>query len=273
MTETTFEELLYVVENLGGTPGIITVPTEAEKPDPNPSTDAIGRWCVVVATKKLYFDTGATWEEFTSSAVFSGTSYRGTWNASTNTPALTSSTGTQGHYYLISTAGTTTLDTIASWTVGDWAIFNGTIWQKATNIFPLSTEGAPGIIELATPAETTAGLDTLRAVHPAGLKVELDKKANAEDVVGSIAGVSSDGGDIGISAGANISITTDDAANIITIATTSLPLPYGSDSGGFFMRSEIAVDGAGLDATGGWIDDEYIGGRAGHTDTGFYFDM
>ena len=38
-----------------------------------------------------------------------------------------------------------------------------------------ATEAAAGIVELATAAETTAGTDATRAVHPAGLKVELDK--------------------------------------------------------------------------------------------------
>lgn len=41
-----------------------------------------------------------------------------------------------------------------------------------------ATESAKGVVELATAAETTAGSDNTRAVHPAGLKVELDKKVN-----------------------------------------------------------------------------------------------
>jgi hypothetical protein len=41
-----------------------------------------------------------------------------------------------------------------------------------------ATESQTGIVELATAAETTTGTDSTRAVHPAGLKVELDKKAN-----------------------------------------------------------------------------------------------
>jgi hypothetical protein len=41
-----------------------------------------------------------------------------------------------------------------------------------------ATETQTGIVEMATAAETTTGTDTARAVHPAGLKVELDKKAN-----------------------------------------------------------------------------------------------
>ena len=57
-------------------------------------------------------------------------SYQGTWNASTNTPTLTSSVGTAGFYYVVSTAGSTTLNGISTWAVGDWVIFQGSVWQK-----------------------------------------------------------------------------------------------------------------------------------------------
>lgn len=56
--------------------------------------------------------------------------YKGTWNASTNSPALASGTGTKGDYYVVSVAGTTALDGISNWGVGDWAVFNGTAWQR-----------------------------------------------------------------------------------------------------------------------------------------------
>ena len=56
--------------------------------------------------------------------------YQGTWNASTNSPTLTSSVGTQGYYYVVSTAGTTSLNGVANWSVGDWAIFSGGTWEK-----------------------------------------------------------------------------------------------------------------------------------------------
>ena len=59
-----------------------------------------------------------------------GLTYQGAWNASTNTPTLTSGVGTNGYYYVVSVAGTTTLDGVSLWSVGDWAIFNGTTWQK-----------------------------------------------------------------------------------------------------------------------------------------------
>ena len=56
--------------------------------------------------------------------------YKGTWDANANSPALTSSVGTKGNYYVVSVAGTTNLNGITDWQVGDWVIFNGLIWQK-----------------------------------------------------------------------------------------------------------------------------------------------
>jgi len=56
--------------------------------------------------------------------------YKGTWNAATNTPTLASGVGTQGDYYVVSVDGTTDLDGITNWGVGDWAAFNGSVWQR-----------------------------------------------------------------------------------------------------------------------------------------------
>ena len=56
--------------------------------------------------------------------------YKGTWDASINSPTLTSSVGTKGDYYVVSVAGNTNLNGETLWGVGDWAVFNGSIWQK-----------------------------------------------------------------------------------------------------------------------------------------------
>jgi len=56
--------------------------------------------------------------------------YKGTWNASTNTPTLASGVGTKGDYYVVSVAGSTTLDGISNWGIGDLATFNGSVWQR-----------------------------------------------------------------------------------------------------------------------------------------------
>ena len=69
----------------------------------------------------------------TMADILAGVVYQGVWNATTNTPTLTSSVGTQGYYYVVSVAGTTNLNGITDWEIGDWAIFNGAVWQKVDN--------------------------------------------------------------------------------------------------------------------------------------------
>ena len=63
-------------------------------------------------------------------SVFTGLDYEGAWNAATNTPTLTSSVGTLGQFYIVSVAGATDLNGITNWDVGDWALFNGSVWQR-----------------------------------------------------------------------------------------------------------------------------------------------
>lgn len=64
-------------------------------------------------------------------------SYQGLWDANSNIPFLTSGVGISNSFYIVEVAGTTNLDGITSWNVGDWAIFNGTVWQQV----PLSGVG------------------------------------------------------------------------------------------------------------------------------------
>jgi hypothetical protein len=86
----------------------------------------------------------------TTAAITGALAYQGTWNALTNTPTLTSSVGVNGYYYAVSVAGTTNLNGITDWQVGDWAIFNGTAWQKIdqTNTVT-SVNGQTGVVSIA----------------------------------------------------------------------------------------------------------------------------
>jgi hypothetical protein len=80
-----------------------------------------------------------------------GLSYQGSWNASTNIPTLASGTGTQGYFYVVSVSGSTNLDGITDWGVNDWAVFNGTAWQKIDNSETVvSVNGQTGAVTLTT---------------------------------------------------------------------------------------------------------------------------
>jgi hypothetical protein len=73
--------------------------------------------------------TGVTWID----QLPSGLNFQGSWDANANSPALASGVGVQGYYYIVGTPGTTNLDGNNSWQTGDWAIFNGTVWQEIDN--------------------------------------------------------------------------------------------------------------------------------------------
>lgn len=84
-----------------------------------------------------------------------GAMYQGVWNASTNSPALASGVGTKGYYYVVNVNGTTNLDGITDWKVGDWAIFNGTTWDKVDNTDAVSSvNGAIGAVSIAITGTT-----------------------------------------------------------------------------------------------------------------------
>jgi hypothetical protein len=79
-----------------------------------------------------------------------GVSYQGAWNASTNTPTLVSSVGSKGYYYVVSVSGNTNLNGVTDWLVGDWAIYNGTAWQKIDNTDQVaSVNGYTGVVVLS----------------------------------------------------------------------------------------------------------------------------
>jgi hypothetical protein len=64
-------------------------------------------------------------------APLQGLDYQGTWNATTNTPALADGAGTAGDFYYVSVAGTQDLGSgNIAFDVGDKAIYNGSVWEK-----------------------------------------------------------------------------------------------------------------------------------------------
>jgi hypothetical protein len=73
-------------------------------------------------------------------SVVGASQYQGTWNAATNSPTIpTAAIGNKGWYYAVAVAGTTSIDGINSWAVGDQIISNGTVWQKIVNVSAVSS--------------------------------------------------------------------------------------------------------------------------------------
>ncbi len=74
--------------------------------------------------------------------------YKGTWDASSNTPALSDVTGTAGFIYAVSAGGTQNLGSgPIAYGAGDFVVHNGTIWQKAPSASAVtSVFGRTGLV-------------------------------------------------------------------------------------------------------------------------------
>jgi len=103
--------------------------------------------------------------------------YKGTWNASSNTPTLADGTGAKGDYYVTSTAGTQTFGGIQLFFgLGDWIAYNGAVWQRVeggsdgnfANVTLTSTDAgatASPLLELYRDSASPAASDTLGEIE------------------------------------------------------------------------------------------------------------
>lgn len=99
-----------------------------------PATGALNCLYVASATGIIYTWNGSSYVASGPGPVPTGLNYQGLWDANANLPLITSSVGTVGNYYIVGTAGTTNINGINDWGVGDWIVFSSTgVWQKIDN--------------------------------------------------------------------------------------------------------------------------------------------
>jgi hypothetical protein len=164
------------------------------------------------------------------SAVLGALSYQGTWNASTNTPTLTSSVGTKGYYYVVSVAGSTNLNGITDWQVGDWAVYNGTAWQKIDNTDAVtSVNGYTGTVVLTN--TDISGFGTMST-------------QNANSV--AITGGAIDGTTIGATTTSTGKFTTLNASTSLTT-----PIVQAVNSAGLALKNSAGTTQMSMGAGGG----------------------
>jgi hypothetical protein len=117
--------------------------------------------------------------------------YKGTWNASSNTPTLADGTGAKGDYYVVSTAGTQTFGGVQLFFgLGDWIAYNGAVWQRVeggsdgnfANVTLTSTDAgaaAAPLLELYRDSASPAASDTLGEIEFNGEDSAGNKQAYA----------------------------------------------------------------------------------------------
>lgn len=130
--------------------------------------------------------------------ILGGVSYQGGWDAAGNTPVLANGVGTKGQYYVVTSAGSTSLDGITDWKLGDWAIFNGSVWEKVDNTDAvISVNGYTGIVTIAKADVGLSNVDNTSDVNKpvsTAQQTAIDDKADIEPLVSSGTSVKFDKG-------------------------------------------------------------------------------
>ena len=155
---------------------------------------------------------------------------KGVWNAATNSPAIVSSVGTLSNYYLVGTAGTTSINGIAVWGVGDWILFNGTAWVKvaAAGSAVASVAGRTGIVVLS--AADISGLAP---------SATLDATNASNITTGALQGIAI--GSVTAAAGAFTSLSATGALTVSGVVTLSSTLNV---AGATSLAGVLSVAGA-----------------------------
>lgn len=107
-------------------------------------------------------------------SILGSVNYRGTWDASANTPTIpTAATANKGYYYVVSVAGNTTINSINTWDIGNWIISDGTQWSKiATTQKVSSVSNKTGAVMLDKTDVNLGNVDNVQ-------QIPLSQKATA----------------------------------------------------------------------------------------------
>jgi hypothetical protein len=185
--------------------------------------------------------------------------YRGTWDAATNNPTLTSSVGNKGDYYYVNVAGSTNLNGITDWQIGDLAIFNGAVWQKVDNTDAVqSVNGQTGAVVL-TAANVGATPNTTFVLAGTGISGGGQLTGN---VTINLANTAVTAGTYGTASQVS-QVTVDAQGRITSAANVAIAIANSAVSGLGTMATQnannVAITGGNVTATNVTTTNSFIG--------------
>lgn len=192
------------------------------------------------------------------SAYSSGLHFVSGWNAATNTPSLASGIGIAGAMYQVTTAGTTDLDGIIEWEVGDKPVFSTITgsWTKFDGT-PTEVSSVVGEVGVIT-ADQIINAINLTPIGQASIGEGLSLNGTTLDVdFGTTTGTVADGG-----------IQEAQANSLASLEAKFSSFQSGADISGTDMNSglnityanisDIAVTGNAYLSGGGYIVEEIV---------------
>lgn len=188
--------------------------------------------------------------------------YKGTYNATTNSPALVDGTGNAGDVYVVSVAGTQDYGSgNITFAVGDWVMYSGSIWEKSTNSNAVvSVNSQTGVVVLDTDdiAEGTALYFTNERAQDAVGNILTDSSTidftytdGSDTISAAVAPVSIDNSHVSTTAGiqyskldlsasiVNTDIATAAAIALDKLASVTASRALASDASGYVSATSV----------------------------------
>lgn len=110
--------------------------------------------------------------------VASGLAWQGVWDADADSPTIPAAAGgNDGHFYWVGTAGTTEVDGVSDWAVGDYVVSDGSAWHRinvGVGVVTIAGKTGSVILESADISDsTTLGRALLSAENAAAARTLL----------------------------------------------------------------------------------------------------
>lgn len=180
------DELLVVAENADtiiNSVGIATAAADTAATEAEEASTAADEAAASAAAAEAAAVSAAN-----SAAITLGSlKFQDVWDATNNIPAIAAAAeANKGHYYVVGTAGNTSLNGIVDWEIGDWAVSNGVSWIKVDNTDKVSSvAGKTGPVVLVKGDVGLGNVDnTSDADKPVSTaqQTALNAKANSSDL-------------------------------------------------------------------------------------------
>ena len=200
------------------------------------------------------------------SSLIGALNYQGTWDAYLNVPTLVSGSGTKGYYYQVANAGSTSINGISTWNLGDLIAYQGLGWEKIDGVAAevISVSGRTGVITLSVTDVANAASTTYVGTYVSAAIASIPGVTSvANATYANTAGTSS----FAATAGSANSAVVANTVNTITSTQVTTALGFNPGTSNVVLNATTVVAALGFNpgtSNGVSVPVQSVAGRIGN---------